>query len=127
MPAGTWLDLVIAELLGAEVCMARLRTDTNRFAEPLWCRRCQEDAVGQRLSGEHHKPPRPYSTDPAAAWAVVEEMHRRGLEPGISSWPPPWECAWKDRRSGSRIWLYADTAPLAICRAALRALTTEAA
>lgn len=81
-----------------------------------------------------------YSTDLAAAWLVVEHLKRkdrRGHEnfwlawdnygtevpQGPAQWVEPQELAWIcsfDRNAGQ--WATADTAPLAICRAALLAV-----
>lgn len=67
-----------------------------------------------------------YSTDIAAAWLVVEQIHQRGLCVSVSAlheWDTKYECSVHHESildvvaSGE-----ADTAPLAICRAALAAV-----
>jgi len=73
----------------------------------------------------------PYSTDIAAAWLVVEKLSALKLRAQIEdSDGKSWTCTfhkwigapfcWDD--VGSSI---ADTAPLAICRAALRAMLSQ--
>lgn len=63
-----------------------------------------------------------YSTDIAAAWLVVENAVGRGMPAGINvamNWagdPDGYVAEWAGVRE------LADTAPLAICRAALRAV-----
>lgn len=56
-----------------------------------------------------------YSTDIACAWLVVEKMRLEGSMPELTSGEPndDWQC-WTCLTSA-----FADTAPLAICRAAL--------
>lgn len=65
-----------------------------------------------------------YSTDIADAWQVVEAMRERGWHPEIR-WISDWDCKakWWVNFGGHRLYdATADTAPLAICRAALRAV-----
>lgn len=61
----------------------------------------------------------PYSADITAAWGVVERL-RLGIEP--SYMPGKWYC-WAPGKKTDRA--VADTAPLAICLAALHALGVE--
>lgn len=61
-----------------------------------------------------------YSTDIAEAWQVVEKL--RDLDPEIW-WDVHWECVFNT--NDSRVWGTADTAPEAICRAALAAVGCE--
>lgn len=60
-----------------------------------------------------------WTTDIAAAWELVEEMIENGEAPGelIISWyeDKKWYCQSADRKVEN--YAYADTAPLAICRA----------
>ena len=79
--------------------------------EPLW-------NVGHENPGAP-----PYSTDPAAAWQVVEKMTADGAHLFAMS---------RDRDGRYFVEIeyhgvYADTAPLAICRAALRAARSATA
>jgi hypothetical protein len=55
-----------------------------------------------------------YSTSISAAWEVVEKM--RHLDPMVSWDDPKWEVSFSD------VWAIADTAPHAICLAALKAV-----
>ena len=86
---------------------------------------------------EHHKP---YSTDIAAAWEVLEKMRERGLRPGVNLLDSGWhgyfvdpsvveDVVDVDGRSiayhATAIHGYADTAPRAICLAALRSVGVE--
>lgn len=58
-----------------------------------------------------------YSTDIAAAWEVFEKFRADGNEVSITSSPKGWECLISSTAG------YAKTVPLAICRAALLAVT----
>lgn len=65
------------------------------------------------------------STNIAHAWEVVELMKARGMVPSVDTeadgqWFVCWTAA--DAEGVSGCGPYADTAPLAICRAALQAL-----
>lgn len=92
----------------------------------------EETAGGRKgfgLNPKHHRGPRTcipaYSTDIAEAWAVLEKFPDvQRLEkrwPGEE--PPGWWCeVGVDNGSSSAI---ADTAPLAICLAALEAVGSE--
>lgn len=71
-----------------------------------------------------------YCGDIAAAWLVAEVLVSRGYSVGLDVNPVPEDC--RDMRCAFRIWKngnlivaeYADTAPLAICKAALAALAS---
>jgi hypothetical protein len=64
------------------------------------------------------------STSIADAWLVVEEMRRRGWQVDVVTDDPGWSC-WLHRLGGKlgkpQHYVSADTAPEAICRAALEA------
>ena len=68
-------------------------------------------------------PPRRYSTDIGAAWQVVEDLIGAGYQVGVFITPVAqrssgmWTCAIADGNGGAKA--AAETAPLAICRAAL--------
>ena len=67
-----------------------------------------------------------YSTDIAAAMLVVEKMKFRGKMQQTLQLRWAYEHdAWKWEFSISGIWATADTAPLAICLAALKAVEAE--
>lgn len=63
-----------------------------------------------------------YSTDIAAAWKVVEHMKADGWQCHMRGWvnSNDWQCGFV-HPGGQMSWNTADTAPLAICCAALRA------
>ena len=66
-----------------------------------------------------------YSTDIAAAWLVVEKLkalnQRLGLSQGIVDQDEEWVFTFTDWTTTKRSEpVYAETAPLAICRAALK-------
>lgn len=64
-----------------------------------------------------------YSTDTGAAWEVVEKFPHFYLFRWIAGGPMPgqWECRFSDTDDGTKI-VWADTAPHAICLAALKAV-----
>lgn len=66
-----------------------------------------------------------YSTDVSVAWQVVEKLHEWGLIVTISKGPDnfTWDVrGWNDRTNDSRYIAHGETAPLAICLAALKAV-----
>jgi hypothetical protein len=63
----------------------------------------------------------PYSTDIAAAWEVVEHNHDVSVEHRAMS-STPWAVTFQRHMDGTEFTGFADTAPLAICRAALKAV-----
>lgn len=71
----------------------------------------------------HADAPRPYSIDPAAAWQVVERMREDGWQCVISSRADGWYVLFE--RGHDSIDAEADTMPLAVCRAALAAITSK--
>jgi hypothetical protein len=91
----------------------------------------------QWYCGRHNKrgwatPIPPYSTDIAAAWEVFESMTQRGFIPAIAQCTSGWACDfWKETEAagpnGRVDYIHEfrtygqDSAPLAICRAALKA------
>lgn len=71
-----------------------------------------------------------YSTDIAAAWQVVEKLRADGYEVQVAAEPDPRVSAYhceiaRLSDSGSTV-EFDDTAPLAICRAALAAVEVSA-
>ena len=116
MPAGSEMDALVAEKVMGSVPCDKWRTLTAY--PPQWIKgkaEC-EHAICYPLEG----PPN-YSTSIAAAWKVVEKI-REDYEPRIELWDEGWEVTiltGTDRGSASGRAL---TAPLAICRAALKAV-----
>ncbi len=85
--------------------------------------RIAQEVLGGGLKGEPYTQLPEFSADIAAAWLVVEALHRRGLCVSVSvlqGWDTQYECAIYREcildpiASGD-----ANTMPLAICRAAL--------
>ena len=67
----------------------------------------------------------PYSTDIAAAWAVVEKDDGWGFDWRLKRWAAsskPWTCTADRITDSRRFYVEAVTAPLAICLVALRAV-----
>ena len=73
---------------------------------------------------KHQYKPKPYSTNIAAAWEVVDKINSQeslyNFE--LSKDDKSWMCEWWSKETQEPIWATADTAPLAICRAALLAV-----
>ena len=66
-----------------------------------------------------------YSSEISAAWEVVEKMRQEGLTVTITTPPTGWKNwdvrGWDDNNNDNRFIARADTAPRAICIAALHA------
>lgn len=113
MPAGREMDVMVAKyiMVGMEL------------ASVMDCFGCPMVYKDDEITCCPH-----YSTDIAAAWEVAERV-RLTVTPAIGH---GWEAAWCNASgSGERNWVgttngrkwhYGDTAPLAICRAALLAM-----
>lgn len=131
LPAGPELDVLVAERVMAlppekwqPPCFWRHRTDEAEYDSEFgwggWCYTCGkmiENVVGQ---------PRAYSIDIAAAWEVVEKLGGQVYSPkpveGAHTRDKLWSaCLWTPTREWGE-WGYGETAPLAICRAALTAI-----
>ena len=68
-----------------------------------------------------------YSSDIAAAWQVVERMRKRGLRPIIvSDWNEQWQCEVYRKSEWVAQSRWYNSAPRAICEAALLAVMGEA-
>ena len=94
---------------------------------------CPEVKHWHREDGEHVALPG-FSTSIAAAWRVVEKLNGAGFSVYVGKSPTAqtWDVrGWKEARAGSRehegshFIEHADTAPLAICLAALASTSTE--
>jgi len=82
---------------------------------------------GTTPEGRMHRIVPPYSTDMAAAWEVVEKLRRLGYQGGIhwtSSSEAEYECGFGSSLipPEARQPCKAETAPLAICLAALQVM-----
>jgi len=107
MPAGQEMDALVAEKVMGVKC----------YCPP------KEDCLCHSWSPA-------YSTDIAAAWGVVEYIRTATRAVNVrtlfaSTGPDRYDCGIYDEVPGLDIWVEADTAPLAICRAALHAVGVE--
>jgi hypothetical protein len=66
-----------------------------------------------------------YSTDIAAAWRVVEKLREEGWQVVINVLDDGAEVAVTRHEMAGHLYEFADTAPLAISRAALRAVAAD--
>jgi len=118
MKPGRELDALVAEkVLG---CHLERYQDALRPRENITCG-CRPRKHGDMLNLW------PYSTNIEAAWLVVEEMHGRGLTVQIIAGEQFFHCdiAPHPAESGVIASESADTAPHAICLAALKAVGHE--
>jgi hypothetical protein len=119
MKADRQLDLLIAEqAMGAKWTMFGKRDMLESVNQEDYAERWKDGKIVIR-----HLPH--YSTDIKAAWEVVEKFHKDGYDPcvnfGSTFHVDEWHaCFYK---GGHYYDAYADTAPLAICRAALLAVS----
>jgi len=118
LKAGRTLDALVAErVMGIEHRCAR---QPNGMRFDIVCPVCD--------TAEH------YSTDITAAWAVVETLHGRMtiMGPGAveifdkGERVSQWTCAFMDEDGYPDYFAEADTAPLAICLAALKTVEDDA-
>lgn len=138
LPAGRELDALVAEKM-----MGYVWRKSNRSGKRCICRpdRCPDwfdspaDGTEPLVSDWDSYPFTPaYSTDIAAAWEVVERLLVRRMYPDLvsSNYPVVWTCevdSYSDPEAATDPWPVkscADTAPLAICRAALQAVRARA-
>ena len=119
LPPGDELDALVAKYV-----LGLAKTGIHRKGTAAWTVDPSEDGRRWEL-----KPLRPYSTDIAAAWDVVEKLK------GANWWvdihpilgPAPVEALWwvgidgGNGHNPGRVTATGETAPLAICRAALLA------
>ena len=112
-PANRCLDTWVAEKV--------MRDNTDRF---IWKRYGKPDCI----QSEEYGGPQEYSTDIAAAWQVVEKIKNTPYLYPQLRYSHSWVFGiWRNNPNTNKDygWLaevYADTAPLAICRAALLAV-----
>ena len=110
MPAGREMDVLIAKTFPIEgVFITQIGPSKNPNGDDWawWHETLNEDGDGWKYE---FKP----STDIAAAWEVAEKL-RMTVEPvGVNDWSAHWGI--------NSICVFAPTAPLAICRAALFAM-----
>lgn len=70
--------------------------------------------------------PMPYSTEWAAAGLLVEHLRQRGVYTSLYSSQHAYQAIVSEARTGFYVPVDAHTAPLAICRAALKAVRERA-
>jgi hypothetical protein len=105
MPAGREMDALIAKNIFEWTIVKTKRNNWFELQSGLW----------KPDDGATDFPH--YSTDIAAAWQVIEKM--RGEESGMRVYRIESMSYWQFGFRGAP-WAEADTAPLAICRAALK-------
>lgn len=127
LEAGRELDALVVERLGLPLeppCPRYHSVDEAEYDSQLgwdgWCYTC-----GKMIADVEPQAKR-YSTDIAAAWEVVEKlMGANDVEVyrlhSIPPEPTEWACRIGNAIDGPCEFASADTAPLAICRAAIRA------
>lgn len=131
LPAGPELDALIAERVLGWVYHPQ-DADTRRRADGTW-RMGPPPYGGFWLVPPHPSlelewEVAPCSTNPAAAWLVVEAMEARGWVPCLKrniervEWEATFWATPENPAMPRAVRIQADTAPLAICRAALAAL-----
>lgn len=117
MPAGIEMDALIAEkVIGAKWDESRCRV--CGFSLDPDGKMCRSDDCSMRpVPARRADAIAPYSTDIAAAWQVVERLRfcvvTRVMSRGT------YKAIAKVSRSKPQVSAHAETAPLAICRAAL--------
>lgn len=112
MPAGREIDALILELI-FEKKACHCKSDPSMCAfGPNHCLTCDGWM------------PRFHSTNIAAAWEVVEKLGQKELNFFIESCKPHynWWAQFVPHNKDDEVHGEADTAPLAICRAALKAV-----
>jgi hypothetical protein len=118
LDAGPELDALVEEKVFGEYPPEGFGYDKERKLWVKWWPERYTDGSFLRSHIELTWPP-PRSTSIAAAWEAWDELERRGMSPGIykrgNVYRAHADCA-------TNLWDEAETAPLAICRAALRAV-----
>jgi hypothetical protein len=146
--AGVDVDALIAELMEPRASLPAITADEARRAEwgadperwswttsdyitsPLGWWTALIGTDHGRTAASDHLPvrwrlnsDREPSADIAAAWLVVEEMARRGWSVDVQNrYQPTWACHVWIPGDPRRIFKHEQTAPLAICLAALEAV-----
>ena len=130
MKAGLEMDTLVAE----KVMGLIPQKDFGVWDEHVWklyenhtgpaCNRCYysycKHCPAPKDHGKCEVRPKNYSTDISIAWDIMD--HLIDLHPAIMWENCEWECCLDDHNKGhgEQFWGYADTAPLAICRAVLK-------
>lgn len=117
MPAGREMDALVAEkVMGLVPCRAESHTEGHPLYMP---RPCHAQPDSPDMGGETAM----YSTSISDAWEVVEKMKKPNtrIEIQMPFGDHHWICWISDIKIGIIGGAGADSAPLAICRAALKA------
>ena len=136
MKAGRELDALVAEkVMGIELCHHELHE-----TRPT-CKYCHLNKGFWQPKWGRIEPPRHYSTDIAAAWEIVERLCNwdvddnmlvlKGQGPDLEKkkWPNGEAAEWWEAEIGGtwgKVVSKAETAPHAICLAALKAKEIDA-
>jgi hypothetical protein len=127
MVAGRELDALVAERVLGWKLIDRIEMGWGEGPD-VW------DCTNGKDADECYSPTRQHfapSTDISAAWAVVERMAEDAHYLDVTFEPEDesrtWNCKLRLAGSKGEVEAYADTAPLAICKAALAALAPAAA
>ena len=124
MPAGREMDALVAEkvmglpgmVLGADTRCPITGGEMRMGVSRAWCFDCHE---------WHHSPYKEYSIDISAAWEVVEKMRANGCGFSTSDYGgfrKGWSVTFYNRHGDAPATYEAETLPIAICRAALKAV-----
>lgn len=139
MRAGREMDALVAQLImGLIPCEKWYYANFGAGGGPVSVKGpCNHDNCYPASERLPFGGPRHYSTDIAAAWEVLEEMNRRENRNGVYAAPHYGNIEFFDgdyivkiqgripSDTGGVVNATGDTAPLAICRAALLAVTEE--
>jgi ABA sandwich protein len=126
LPAGRELDALIADKVMKLILCPNWEPINLGSAGGLhlqkMCTHKDKSCVPWRDGFEEFSPR--YSTDIASAWEVVEKLRPKVLQ--LFEYPQRWEAGFGLPLAGWTSMEPAETAPLAICRAALKAVGYEA-
>lgn len=113
MEAGRELDALIAEKVMGKTVRSKNEVTNNAFKP-------EYDELVVDLGNERYEFIRHYSTDIADAWKVLKKLIQLGAEINVGFYKQ-WDCS-IDYPIGCNWLVQAETAPLAICLAALEAV-----
>lgn len=125
LEAGRELDALVAKKV-MEWCQ-EYAYDLDGNMEPMWK---EPEYLVPPNSDEAKKTPR-FSTDIAAAWKVIITLYSKRWFADIDNLEVDGKLMWGcllwtgDGRAADSVYSDADTAPLAICRAALKAVAAS--
>lgn len=136
LKAGRELDALVAtKVMGIDLTERPTHTweplvDSGEYVDAKWCEHCGHCWFsGEAPGGPCAPTPLHYSSEIAFAWEVVEKLATRFPTIHISLGAPNqrWYCSFFASKDDKGSALEADTAPLAICLAALKAVGHEPA